>query len=148
MSDNNGAFNITYHIQVLILRSSINIKRFIYVEFFRYIRIHITNILIEVIPVMLLLIQVSQLKQMPYALQSYACNHCSAISPAHSGFPQGSVLGPIPLTMYAKPLSPIIDSHSIHHSFADDLQLQMSAPNNKIPELLHSMQSCIGDVKA
>ena len=31
-------------------------------------------------------------------------------------------------TMYIKPLSAIIDSHSIiHHSFADDLQLQMSA---------------------
>ena len=48
-----------------------------------------------------------------------------------------------------KPLSAIIDSHSIiHHSFADDLQLQMSAPPDRISELLHSMQSCIGDVKS
>ena len=47
------------------------------------------------------------------------------------------------------PLSAIIDSHSIiHHSFADDLQLQMSAPPDRISELLCSMQSCIGDVKA
>ena len=47
------------------------------------------------------------------------------------------------------PLSAIIDSHSIiHHSFADDLQLQMSAPSDRISELLHSMQSCISDVKA
>ena len=52
-------------------------------------------------------------------------------------------------TMYIKPLSAIIDSHSIiHHSFADDLQLQMSAPPDRISELLHSMQSCICDVKA
>ena len=52
-------------------------------------------------------------------------------------------------TMCTKPLSAIIDSHSItHHSFADDLQLQMSAPPDRISELLHSMQSCIGDVKA
>ena len=52
------------------------------------------------------------------------------------------------LTMYINPLSAIIDSHSIiHHSFADDLQLQMSAPPDKISELLHSMQSCISDVK-
>ena len=52
-------------------------------------------------------------------------------------------------TMYARPLSAIIDSHSIiHHSFADDLQLQVSAPPDRISELLHSMQSCMGDVKA
>ena len=51
--------------------------------------------------------------------------------------------------MYIKPLSAIIDSHSIiHHSFADDLQLQMSAHPDGISELLHSMQSCISDVKA
>ena len=60
---------------------------------------------------------------------------------------QGSVLDPILFTMYIKPLSAIIDSHSIiHHSFADDLQLQMSAPQDRISELLHSMQSCISDV--
>ena len=52
-------------------------------------------------------------------------------------------------TMYIKPLSAIIDSHSIiHHSFADDLQLQMSAPPDGISELLHSMQSCMCDVNA
>ena len=52
-------------------------------------------------------------------------------------------------TTYIKPLSAIIDSHSIiHHSFADDLQLQMSTPPDGISELLHSMQSYIGDVKA
>ena len=37
---------------------------------------------------------------------------------------------------------------NIHHSFADDLQVHMSAPPDRIFELLHSMQSCIGDVKA
>ena len=75
-------------------------------------------------------------------------NHCSAFAHVHSGVPQGSVLGPILFTMYIKPLSAIIDSHSIiHHSFADDLQLQMSAPPDRISELLHSMQSCISDVK-
>ena len=76
-------------------------------------------------------------------------SHCSAFTHVHSGVPQGSVLGPILFTMYIKPLSAIIDSHSIiHHSFADDLQLQMSAPPDIISELLHSMQSCICDIKA
>ena len=76
-------------------------------------------------------------------------NHCSAFTHVHLGVPQSSVLGPILFTIYIKPLSAIIDSHSvIHHSFADDLQLQISAPPDRISELLYSMQSCISDVKA
>ena len=76
-------------------------------------------------------------------------NHCSAFAPVHSGVPHVLVLGPILFTMYIKPLSAIIDSHSIiHHSLADDLQLQMSAPHDRISELLHSIRSCISDVKA
>ena len=43
---------------------------------------------------------------------------------------------------------PLITHTIIHHSFADDLQLQMSAPPDRISELLHSMQSFIGDVNA
>ena len=76
-------------------------------------------------------------------------NHCSAFAYVHSGVPQGSVLGPKLFTKYIKPLSAIINTHStIHHSFANDLQLQMSALHDKISELLHSMQSWISDVKA
>ena len=59
-------------------------------------------------------------------------NHCSALAPVHLGVPQGLVLGPILFTMYISPLSAIIESHSIiHHSFADDIQLQMTAPLTK-----------------
>ena len=48
-------------------------------------------------------------------------NHCSAFAHVHSGVPQDSVPGTIIFTMYIKPLSAIIDSHSIiHHSFPDD----------------------------
>ena len=68
-------------------------------------------------------------------------NHCSAFAPAHSDIPQGSVLGPLLFTIYIRTLPAIIDALSIiHHSFADDLQLQMSAPTDKISELFHSMQ--------
>ena len=75
-------------------------------------------------------------------------NYFSAFAPVHSGVPQGSVLCPILFTMYIKPLSSIIDSHSIIHlSFADDLQLHMSAAPDKISEVLHSMQSCVSDSK-
>ena len=71
-------------------------------------------------------------------------NHCCAFAPVHSGVPQGSVLGPMFFTMYIKPLSAIIDIHSIlHHSFADDILLQMSAPSDRISELLHTIQSCL-----
>ena len=50
--------------------------------------------------------------------------------------------------MYTKPFSAIIDSYSIiHHSFADDLQSQMFAPPDITSVLLHSLQSCISDVK-
>ena len=64
-------------------------------------------------------------------------------------YTQVSVFGHMLFTMYIKPLSAIIDSNSIiHHSFADDLQLRMSAPPDRISELLDSMQSCMSDVKA
>ena len=43
---------------------------------------------------------------------------------------------------------PLLTHTIIHHSFADDPQLQMSAPPDKISELLHSQLSCICDVKA
>ena len=56
-------------------------------------------------------------------------NNCFGCAHVHSCIPQGSVRGRMLLTIYIKPLSDIIDSHSImHDSFAVDLQLQMSAP--------------------
>ena len=46
---------------------------------------------------------------------------CSALAHVHSGVPQGSALDPIFFSMYIKPMSTIIDSHSITlHTFADD----------------------------
>ena len=60
--------------------------------------------------------------------------HCSVFAPVHSG-----VLGPILLTMLIKPLSAIIHSHFItHHLLADDLQLQIATPPDKISELINN----------
>ena len=44
--------------------------------------------------------------------------------------------------------TPLLTHTIIQHSFADALQLQMSAPPDRISELLHPIQSCISDVKA
>ena len=43
---------------------------------------------------------------------------------------------------------PLLTHTIIRHSFADDIQLHMSAPPDGISEILHSMQSCMCDVKA
>ena len=43
---------------------------------------------------------------------------------------------------------PLLTNTVTQHSFSDDIQLLMSAPRDRISELLHSIQSCIGDVKA
>ena len=61
-------------------------------------------------------------------------NHFSDFAPGHSGVHLGSVHDTMIFTVYIKPLSAIIDSHSIiHHSFADYLLLQMSAPLIEYP---------------
>ena len=72
-------------------------------------------------------------------------NHCSAFAPVHSSVPLGSVLfyycavlgfSSMLLNMYTMPLYVIIDSHAIiHHSFADKIQIQMSAPADKMSKM-------------
>ena len=62
--------------------------------------------------------------------QTVTVNNCgSAPVTISCGVPRGSVLGPVLFVLYTAPLSDVMDSHSVlHHSFADDIQLQKSAP--------------------
>ena len=50
--------------------------------------------------------------------------------------PQDSVLGPVLFVLFTTPLSDIIANHSVNHQlFADDAQLQKSAPLNEVNSL-------------
>ena len=58
------------------------------------------------------------------------------------------MLGPILFVLYTHPISEIVYHSLSHHSFFDDNQLYKSGNITQLPEIIHSTQSCISDVKA
>ena len=65
------------------------------------------------------------------------------------GVSQSSLLGPVLFVLYTTPLSDIIASHSVNHQlFADDTQLQKSAPLSEIDNLTKELRACTDDIKA
>ena len=59
------------------------------------------------------------------------------------------MLGPVLFVLYTHPISEIVSCHSLsRHSFSDDNQLYKSGNITQLPEIIHSTQSCISDVKA
>ena len=56
------------------------------------------------------------------------------------------VSSPILFILYTKPLSDLIQCHSIEsHSFADDTQLQFSVPPSNIQPAISSLKTCLSD---
>ena len=81
--------------------------------------------------------------------QSTSVNNSSS-SPSQPMYsvPQGSVLGPILFILYTTPLSDIIANHSVNHQlFADDTQLQKSAPLNEVTNLTKELNACTNNIK-
>ena len=62
------------------------------------------------------------------------------------GVPKGSVLGPVLFILYTKPLSALIQCHSIE-SFADDTQLQVSVSPPNIQLAISTLETCLSDIQ-
>ena len=57
------------------------------------------------------------------------------------------MLGPVLFILYTKPLSDLIQCHSIESNFADDTQLQVSVPLPNIQSAISSLETRLSDIQ-
>ena len=75
-------------------------------------------------------------------------DHVLQVSSLSYGVPQGSVLGPNLFILYTKPLSDLIQCHSIEsQSFADDTQLQVSVPPSNNQSAIYYLEICLLEIQ-
>ena len=68
--------------------------------------------------------------------------------PLTCGVPQGSVLGPMPLTIYMLPLGKIINRHGLqYHMYADDCKLYTTFSSSNGTDCVANVAALICDIR-
>jgi len=90
-------------------------------------------------------------------IQSYLCDrtqsvrigsHSSTHNPCLVGVPQGSVLGPLLLSIYTSPISTIAKSHQVSQQhYADDTQLYVALFPPNYNQDITALESCLNSLR-